>query len=199
MRRPERVTIIIKEAGDHDAARAAFSELYGSLEKVGVDVSMLLQESSDLPPLVLYIGLPLLGKGMVKLVAQVLIAWINRNRTTVRATSIDGFEVSIEASEEFVPDLLLRKSNDPGMTPKEREIAVAAMELSAPTHLELLQKIFERTKVNADEVHNTLNKLCDEMVLDQWADPPARNVAAGDPPRRPPKLWYGKGPKWTDT
>jgi hypothetical protein len=106
MARPERITISVKAGKDFDAARAAFSELYGSLHEAGADVSMLLQESSEPPPLVLYIAMSLLGRGIVNSIAQVVIAWMNRNRAIVKAINIDGTEVSIDASENLVRDLL---------------------------------------------------------------------------------------------
>jgi hypothetical protein len=49
---------------------------------------------------------------LARAIAQALIAWINRNRVTIKSTKIDGTEVSIEGSEAFVRDLLVRKSKD---------------------------------------------------------------------------------------
>ncbi|MGD0302792.1 MAG: hypothetical protein ABSE86_37455 [Bryobacteraceae bacterium] len=108
--RPNQIQLSFKEAGDRDAALAAISELNTSLQELGADVQILLQESGELPPLVLYVGVP--SMLLARAIAQALIAWINRNRVTIKSTKIDGTEVSIEGSEAFVRDLLVRKSKD---------------------------------------------------------------------------------------
>lgn len=104
--RTDQIRINFKEAGDRDAAVAAISELDESLQEIGAEVSILLQESVELPPLVLYVGVPVAIAGQA---ARVLIAWINRNRTIIKFTKLDGTDVSIDASEKLVRDLLLRK------------------------------------------------------------------------------------------
>jgi hypothetical protein len=46
---------------------------------------------------------------LARTISKALIAWINRNRVTIKSTKIDGTEVFIEGSESFVRDLLMRK------------------------------------------------------------------------------------------
>jgi hypothetical protein len=72
------------------------------------------------------------------------------------------------------------------MTAKEREIAVAALELNAPTYPELLQKIFERTKVKSDEVQITLDKLCKELPMGRSTSEKHRCGRSADTPANTP-------------
>jgi hypothetical protein len=104
--RPERITLSFTPSEDYEAARTAVSELNQSLSEAGAVVSILLQESYELPPLVLYVGS---AAALARVISPILIAFIKRNRAIVKITKPNGAEISIDASEELVRDLLQLK------------------------------------------------------------------------------------------
>ena len=97
-------------SGNYEAARHAVLELNDEMTSAGATVEIGLQEDAGLPPLVLYVAI---GGAftIARAAARVLISWINGKRATIKAISIDGTEVSIEASEDLVRDLLLGEKN----------------------------------------------------------------------------------------
>ena len=85
------------------------------------------------------------------------------------------------------------------MTDTEKKIAEAAtLVLASSSPSQLTADVAETLRMDALEVHATLQDLTARNILQLSATPPADPAAVDDPLPGAPKTWYTKGSDWPE-